>query len=118
MFVERLNRIANRIEGALALVIAAEDGIGIESVSKAPGLDLELLVAELVAQVRAISEAEEEVEIGSLRQLSVRTDQMSLLASRVGDHHYLILVLDATGNLGQARFELKRSALLLEEDLD
>lgn len=118
MFVERLNRIGNRIEGALALLIAAEDGIAVESVSKSPNLDLELLVAEMVAQVRAISDAQEELAVGGLRQLTVRTDDLTLMASRVGKNHYLILVLDGTGNLGQARFELKRATLLLEEDLD
>lgn len=118
MFVERLNRIANRIDGSLALLIAAEDGIAVESVSKSPNLDLELLVAELVAQVRAISDAQEELEVGHLRQLTVRTDVLTLMASRLGSSHYLVLVLDETGNLGQARFELKRAALLLQDDLD
>lgn len=118
MFVERLNRIGNRIEGALALMLAAEDGIAIESVSNTPDLDLELVAAEMVAQVRNISDAQEELDVGNLLQLTVRTDTLSVLASRVGTSHYLILVLDASGNLGRARFELKRAVLLLESDLD
>ena len=56
MFIERLSEISDRIDGALALSLVAEDGIIVESVSSSPDLELEMLSAELIAQVKAIAE--------------------------------------------------------------
>lgn len=117
MFLDQLSRITNRIEGAVALSLVARDGISIESVSSDPDLDLELLAAELVAQARAISENHRELEAGEVQTLSVSTDRFTLMVSSVAAGYYLLLVLGPEGNLGRARFELRRARLLLEKDL-
>jgi predicted regulator of Ras-like GTPase activity (Roadblock/LC7/MglB family) len=117
MFLERLSQISARIEGTLALSLVARDGISVESVSSDPGLDLETLAAELIAQAREMSENHRELEAGDVRQLSVTTDRMTLMVSSVASDYYLLLVLGPEGNYGQARFELRRARLLLERDL-
>ncbi|HEX7183429.1 MAG TPA: roadblock/LC7 domain-containing protein [Thermoanaerobaculia bacterium] len=117
MFLDQLNRISNRIEGALALSLVARDGISVESVSSDPDLDLEVLAAEMVAQARAISENHRELEAGEVRQLSVSTDRLTLMVSSVAADYYLLLVLGPEGNQGKARFELRRARLLLESEL-
>jgi predicted regulator of Ras-like GTPase activity (Roadblock/LC7/MglB family) len=117
MFLDRLNRISNRIDGAIALALVAKDGIGVESVSSDPGLDLEVLAAELVAQARAISENHRELEAGDVQHLAVTTERMTLMVSSVTTDYYLLLVLGPEGNHGRARFELRRARLLLERDL-
>lgn len=117
MFLDRLNRISNRIEGAIALSLVAKDGIAVESVSSDPGLDLEVLAAELVAQVRAISENHRELEAGDVQHLAVATERMTLMVSSIATDYYLLLVLGPEGNHGRARFELRRARLLLERDL-
>ncbi len=117
MFVERLNELSNRIEGTLALSLVAEDGITVESVSSAPEIDLDLLTAELITQVKAISENHRDLAAGDVEQLTVGTDRMTVMVSSVSDSYYLVLVLGAGGNRGRARFELRRARLLLEKDL-
>lgn len=117
MFLERLNLISNRIEGALALSLVAKDGIAVESVNSDPSLDLEVLAAELVAQTRAISENHRELEAGDVQHLAVATERMTLMVSCVAADYYLLLVLGPEGNYGRARFELRRARLLLERDL-
>lgn len=117
MFRDRLNRISHRIEGAIALSLVAKDGIAVDSVSSDPGLDLEVLAAELIAQTRAISENHRELEAGDVQQLAVATERMTLMVSSVATDYYLLLVLGPEGNYGRARFELRRARLLLERDL-
>jgi predicted regulator of Ras-like GTPase activity (Roadblock/LC7/MglB family) len=117
MFLEHLSRISNQIEGALALSLVARDGIPVESVSSDPELDLEVLAAELIAQVRSITENHRELEMGEVQQLSVSTDRLTLMVSSVASDYYLLLVLGPEGNYGKARFELRRARLLLEGDL-
>jgi predicted regulator of Ras-like GTPase activity (Roadblock/LC7/MglB family) len=117
MFLERLNTISNRIDGALALSLVARDGMRVESVSSDPSLDLEILAAELVAQARSISDNHRELEVGEVQQLAVTTDRLTLMVSSVAKDYYLLLVLGPGGSYGRARFELRRARLLLEEDL-
>ena len=117
MFLERLNAISSRIDGALALSLVARDGMRVESVSSDPSLDLEILAAELVAQARSISDNHRELEVGEVQQLAVTTDRLTLMVSSVAKDYYLLLVLGPDGSYGRARFELRRARLLLEEDL-
>jgi len=117
MFIERLNEITDRIDGALALALVAEDGITVESYSTESELDLDLLAAEMITQVRAISENHKELSAGDVRQITVATDRMTVMVSSVSESYFLILVLAGYGNRGRARYELCRARLLLERDL-
>ena len=117
MFLDQLSQISNRIDGALALSLVAKDGMPVESVSSDPSLDLEVLSAELINQVRSITENHRELEVGEVQHLSVMTDRMTLMVSSVAADYYLLLVLGPDGNYGRARFELRRARLLLEAEL-
>lgn len=117
MFLDQLSRISNRIDGALALSLVAKDGMLVESFRSDPDLDLEVLAAELIAQVRSITENHRELDVGEVQHLSVTTDRLTLMVSSVASDYYLLLVLGPEGNYGKARFELRRARLLLEADL-
>lgn len=117
MFLELLSQISGRIDGALALSLVARDGMPVESVSSDPEIDLEALGAEMVAQARAISDNHRELAVGSVQQLSVTTERVTLMVSTVTPDYYLLLVLGPEGNYGRARFELRRARLLLEDEL-
>ena len=117
MFLDQLSRISTRIEGALALSLVAKDGMPVESFSSDPDLDLDVLAAELVAQVRSITDNHRELDAGEVQHLSVTTDRLTLMVSSVASDYYLLLVLGPEGNHGKARFELRRARLLLEADL-
>ena len=117
MFLERLNSITDRIDGAVALSLVAADGIPVESVSSDTTLDLEVLAAELIAQVRVISDDHRELNVGEVRQLSVSTDRFTLMVANVAQGYYLLLVLADASSYGRARFELRRARLQFESDL-
>jgi predicted regulator of Ras-like GTPase activity (Roadblock/LC7/MglB family) len=117
MFLDQLSQISNRIDGALALSLVARDGMPVESVSSDPSLDLEVLAAELVNQVRSITENHRELAVGEVHHLAVTTDRLTLMVSSVAADYYLLLVLGPDGNYGRARFELRRARLLLEAEL-
>lgn len=117
MFVERLEQVASRIEGAQAVSLVAKDGMPVESICSMPDLDLEVLAAELMTQVRAVSRDHQELSVGDVRHFSVTTDKWVLMVTALSAEYYLLLVLAAEANAGRARFELRRSVLLFEEDL-
>lgn len=117
MFLEQLSQISNRIQGALALSLVDADGIPIESVNSQPEIDLELLAAEMVAQVRGMQASYEEMASGGFRQCSITTDELTLVISSIANGYFLLLVLDRDVGLGQARFELRRARWVLEPEL-
>jgi predicted regulator of Ras-like GTPase activity (Roadblock/LC7/MglB family) len=117
MFLERLSRLAGRIDGTVALSLVARDGIPVESVNSDPQLDLEVLAAELISQVRVISDDHKELNVGEVRHLAVSTDRFTLMVTGVAEGYYLLLVLGDSASYGRARFELRRARLLFEPDL-
>lgn len=117
MFSSRLQQVAKRIEGTVALSLVAKDGIAVDTLRLEPGVDLELLTAELMSQVRAVANHHQDLAVGKIRAFSVTTDRYVLMISALTDDYYLLLVLHAGGNAGRARFELRRAVLLFEDDL-
>ena len=117
MFLDRLRSIADRIDGTLALGLVAGDGIPVESVKNDPDVEFEMLSAELLAQVRTISDDHRELHVGTVRQLTVMTEERIFVVSAVSNDYYLLLVLADGGSYGRARFELRRAGLLFESDL-
>jgi predicted regulator of Ras-like GTPase activity (Roadblock/LC7/MglB family) len=118
MFLERLNSLTGRIDGAVAISLVAEDGIPVESVSALPGLDLEAVAAELVTLARAIAVEQRELSVGGLRQFTISGERLSFVLSRVASHFWILAALSPDASLGRARFELKRAELLFEDELD
>ncbi len=117
MFLERLQTVADRIDGALALSLIAKDGIPVETLTKEESLDLELLAAELMSQVRAVAQNHQELSVGAVKHFSVTTDRFILMIGALTEDYFLLLVLKAGASSGRARFELRRAVLLFEEDL-
>lgn len=117
MFHERLQNVADRIDGTLALSLVAKDGIPVETLTREDSLDLELLAAELMSQVRAVAQNHQELSVGAVQNFSVTTDRYILMIGALTEDYYLLLVLSAGSSSGRARFELRRAVLLFEEDL-
>ena len=116
MFTERLELVRDRIGGARSVSLVAKDGIPVESVGDKT-LDLEMLAAELMSQVRAVAQNQQELSIGKVRQFSVTTEVMSLMVGALTDDYFLMVVMDDATSFGRARFEIRRAALLFEDDL-
>ena len=117
MFTERLQKICDRVDGALAATLVDGDGITVESVLTNGSLDIEALAAELLAQTQTIARDHRELQMGELRQLSVTTDRYTVLVSSLVSDYSLLLVLGSEGSFGKARYELRRALLQFEPDL-
>ena len=117
MFVERLRTISDRIGGVRGLALVAKDGIPVESYGGSADIDLEVLAAELLAQVRVMNEDHRDLGAGPVQQLVVSTDRLTLMLGRLTDNYYLLAALPAGFEVGRARFELRRARLTFEADL-
>jgi len=106
-----------RIEGALAVSLVAGDGIPVATAKRDDGFDPEALAAELLTQVRAISDEQRDLAVGEVDQYSVSTDRYTILIGLMQAGYYLLLVQGRDSSFGRARFEMRRARLLFEDDL-
>ncbi len=113
----RLEALLDRIEGAQAVSLVAADGISVATAKRDGAFDLEALAAELLTQVRAISDEQRDLGVGEVDQYSVSTDRFTILIGRLQAGYYLLLVLSRASSYGRARFEMRRARLLFEDDL-
>jgi len=117
VFQDILRRIAERVEGTRAVSIVGVDGIPIDSYGKLEGLSIESVAAELGAFVKSAQSPHAAAPAGTIQQLSLVTDRVIAILSRVTEEYYLLLLLSREGNAGRGRFELRRAALSLEKEL-
>lgn len=116
MFSDRLQRIHDRLNGAQAVSLVGKDGILVES-HNSVGIDVDTLAAELLTQVRAISDDHRELTIGPVRQFAVTTDSHTVMLGALTEEYFLLLVMGDRASIGRARFELRRASLDFEDDL-
>ncbi len=117
MFNKRLEGLASRVGGVMAVSLVAADGIPVVTVPAKPEIDMELLAAELMSQVQSVDRNHAELGVGPVRELTVTTERARVSVGAIGDGYFLLLVQDANAGQGRARYELRRAILDFEQDL-
>jgi predicted regulator of Ras-like GTPase activity (Roadblock/LC7/MglB family) len=117
-FTETLTGIANRIEGCAAVVILGIDGIPIERHvhDLDSALDIETVATEFTTLVRRSMRTASDSELGEMREMVFATDTMSFLLRPITSEYFLLLALNQGGNVGRARFELRKAQLAMESE--
>lgn len=114
---ERLEGVVQSVQGALALSLVAKDGMPVESVWNADDLQLEIVAAEMLAQIQLIAGSDDNLAPGPVRLLSVSTSHHTILLGAVSAGYYLLMVLEPTANYGRARFEMRRAGLRFLDEI-
>ena len=116
-FANTLETIANRIEGCAAVVILGIDGIPIErhvQKTNRSSLDVDLIATEFTTLMRRSMSTAADTDLGDLREMVLVTDLMTFLLRPITPDYFLLLVLNPGGNVGRARFELRKAQLSME----
>jgi predicted regulator of Ras-like GTPase activity (Roadblock/LC7/MglB family) len=116
-FADTLETIANRIEGCVAVVLLGVDGIPIERhVAKTnnPSVDVDLIATEFTTLIRRSMHTAADTELGELREMVLAADSMTFLLRPITPEYFLLLALNPGGNVGRARFELRKAQLSME----
>jgi len=114
-FTDTLTDIANRIEGCAAVVILGIDGIPIERHvhDSETSIDIETVATEFTSLVRRSMRTASDTELGDMREMIFATDSMSFLLRPITSEYFLLLALNRGGNVGRARFELRKAQLAM-----
>jgi len=117
-FAESLESIINKIEGSAAAAILGVDGIMIERCvhDLDPALDIELVAIEFSNLLRRGMVTASDTELGDLTEMVVSTDRLTFLLRPITSEYFLLLALNPGGNVGRARFELRKTQLDLKEE--
>jgi predicted regulator of Ras-like GTPase activity (Roadblock/LC7/MglB family) len=114
-FSDTLERIVGRIEGAVAAVILGVDGIPIDRhlAGLDADLDIELMATELTTLLRRSMRTASDTSLGELHELVIKTDRISFLLRPITPEYFLLLALAPGGNVGRARYELRKAQMVL-----
>lgn len=118
MFAEKLEAILERTDGSVGALIMGTDGIAVEKVLRPEGqnLNLDVAAAEFTSLVRWAHRTGADVGLGDLRELVISLSRVNLVMRLISDEYFLIVALTAEGNLGRARFEMRKAELELAKD--
>jgi len=114
---ETLNTIVNSVDGALAAIIMAYDGIPIDEVTvEQTEFDLQLLSVEYASVLKEIKRAIEVIKVGELEEVSISTTNTRVLIRILSDELFLVLIMRRDGDYGKGRYllALKSYDLALE----
>lgn len=118
MFKQSLETILERTEGSLGALIMGIDGIAVERFLKdaAQEANLDVAAAEFTSLVRNAQKAGKDTGLGNLRELMISLDDAILIMRLLGRDYFVVLALSPDGNLGRARFELRKAELQLSKE--
>ena len=118
MFKEMLESIIERTEGSLGALIMGIDGIAVERLLKDAGQEanLDVAAAEFTSLVRNAQKAGKDTGLGNLQELMISLDSAVVIMRLLGREYFVVLAINPEGNLGRARFELRKAELQLKSE--
>ena len=116
MFLQTLREIADRLDDVHCVLLMGMDGLPVEKVVRDDAFNIEALTAEFTTVVKVTTASANEVQAGTVEEILILSDKMILLTKSITNDYFLLLVLPADGNLGRARFELKKAKYMLEKE--
>jgi predicted regulator of Ras-like GTPase activity (Roadblock/LC7/MglB family) len=118
MFKELLESVIERTEGSLGALIMGTDGIAVEKVLGEAGVEanLDVAAAEFTSLVRNAQRAGNDTGLGTLRELVISLESAVLVMRVLSRDYFIVLALNPYGNLGRARFELRKAELKLAKE--
>lgn len=113
MFKDILETVIERTDGSLGALIMGLDGIAVERSLKEAGheANLDVAAAEFTSLVRNAQRAGKDTGLGGLHELVISLDDAILLIRLLGRDYFVVLAIRPEGNLGRARFELRKAEL-------
>lgn len=115
---ESLNAIIQAVEGSLAVVIMAYDGIPIDEVAvEQSEFDMQLLSVEYATVLKEIKRAVTVIKMGDLEEVSISTARTSVIVRVLNNDLFTALILKRDGNVGKGRYMLKLKAFEMLQEL-
>ena len=115
---ESLHKIVQSVEGSLAAVIMAYDGIPINEVTvEQSEFDMQLLSVEYATVLKEIKRAVDVIKMGNLEEVSISTSRTCVVVRILNDDLFAALIMNRDGNIGKGRYLLKLKSFEMLQEL-
>jgi predicted regulator of Ras-like GTPase activity (Roadblock/LC7/MglB family) len=113
-----LNTIVQSVDGSLAAIIMAYDGIPIDEVTvEQSEFDIQLLSVEYATVLKEIKRAVDVIKMGDLEEVSISTARTCIVVRVLNDDLFAALILNRDGNIGKGRYMLKLKSFEVLQEL-
>jgi len=113
-----LSTIVQSVDGSLAAIIMAYDGIPIDEVTvEQSEFDMQLLSVEYATVLKEIKRAVDVIKMGNLEEVSITTTRTCLVVRILNDDLFAALIMSRDGNIGKGRYMLKLKSFEVLQEL-
>ena len=118
MFKGALQTIVEKTDGSLGALIMGADGLSVEKFFNEEGYaaNLDVAAAEFTSLVRSAMRSGNDLALGDLRELVVSLDSVTFIMRLFNKDYFVVLAMKPEGNLGRARYELRKAELTLAHE--
>ena len=120
MSKEMLQKILDRTEGCLGILLNGLDGFAVEKVWREDAVELSLdytvAVAEYTSIVELAIEKNRETGLGNLLEMAISNEKGIFLMRLVNDDQFIAMIMSPDSNVGRGRYELQEVEFLLEPE--
>ena len=118
MFKETLAAIVNHTDGGLGALIMGADGLSVEKFFTDEGhaANLDVAAAEFTSLVRSAMKSGKDLGLGELNEMVVMLGKVTFLMRLFNRDYFVCLAMNPEGNLGRARYELRKAELKLANE--
>lgn len=115
MFKEALQTIVEKTDGSLGALIMGADGLSVEKFFTEEGnaANLDVAAAEFTSLVRNAMRSGNDLDLGELHEMVVALGKVTFLMRLFNREYFVCLAMKTEGNLGRARYELRKAELQL-----
>ena len=115
---DALNTIVRNVDGSLAALIMAYDGIPIDEVTvEQSEFDMQLLSVEYATVLKEIKRAVDIMKMGDLEEVFISTTRTCVVVRVLVDDLFVALIMDRNGNIGKGRYMLKLKSFEMTREL-
>ena len=115
-FQRLLTQLLERVDGALAASFCGADGIKVETVTFREDLETAEIEVHIATMLKIVNRVMGSLEVGEIRAFLFEAEKMVGLLEKCGKGYFIAVLLKPEGNIGRARFELRKLSEKLAEE--
>jgi predicted regulator of Ras-like GTPase activity (Roadblock/LC7/MglB family) len=115
-FDEILRTIVDQCGGGIGAALMGNDGIPIEEYTLDPSVEVGTAGVEFGRVLMDIRKASDALGGGMVDETIVRMARFTLIFQPIDDENFLVLALASDGNLGKARYLIRRHMLAVRQE--
>jgi len=115
---DTLRNIVENVDGALAIMIMAYDGIPVdEIIVEQTEFDMQLLSVEYATVLKEIRRSVEVIKAGDMEEVSITTNQTCVAIRVLSSELFIVLIMKRDSNFGKGRYLLRLKSHDLAHEL-